>query len=171
MPFTPGKGHEALRRGRWSQPHTDYFLTLCTAGRRRGLAAAEVAEAIWREVTALEADATWALRCGVVMPDHLHLLVTLGERLPLSRCLQRLKAKTYAPLQAVGLGWERGYFDHRMRPDDDAAPVFRYIYLNPYRAGLLPLDQRWPQYRCGAEDWEWFRTQLDRDLPVPEWLA
>ncbi len=119
----------------------------------------------------MEADATWALRCGVIMPDHLHLFVSLGDRLPLSRCLQRLKAKTCASLQAADLAWERGYFDHRMRPDDDAAPVFRYIDLNPYRAGLLPLDRRWSQYWCRAEDWEWFRTQLDRDLPVPDWLA
>ena len=116
-------------------------------------------------------DGTWGLRCGTLMPDHLHLFVSLGERLPLSRCLQRLKAKTSAVLKSAALCWERGYFDHRMRPYDEVLPVFLYIYLNPYRAGLVPLGQPWAHYRCGAEDWAWFHTQLDHDLPVPEWLA
>lgn len=171
MTFNPGKGHAALRRGRFSQPGSGYFLTVCTEDRRSGLASDLAADAIWNEIAAMEADATWGLRCGVIMPDHLHLLVSLGERLPLSRCVQRLKAKTGAPLRSASLSWERGYFDHRMRFDDDMAPVFRYLYLNPYRAGLLSLGQRWTHYRCSAEDWAWFRTQLDQDLPVPDWLA
>jgi putative transposase len=170
MPFIPGKGHAALRRGRSSQPLAGYFLTLCTAGRCSGLVTATVNAAIWREVDAMIGDRTWVFRCGVIMPDHLHLVVTLGERLSLSQCVQRIKARTSAELKACGLSWERGYFDHRMHPEDAVLPVFLYIYLNPYRAGLLTSEGRWPQFRCGADDWSWFRTELESDLPVPEWL-
>jgi hypothetical protein len=46
----------------------------------------------------MDADATWQLRCGVVMPDHLHLLVVLGGRLPLSKAVSRLKAKASSSL-------------------------------------------------------------------------
>jgi REP element-mobilizing transposase RayT len=171
MPTEPGKGHAALRRGRTSQTGSSYFLTLCSAGRGAGLHEVDVASRIWSEVDAMVTDGSWAMRCGVVLPDHVHLLVRLGERLSLSQCMQRLKAKTSAVLRTRGLSWERGYFDHHLRPDEPVLSLFLYIYLNPYRAGLVAPPEKWPQYRCEPEDWTWFSTQLERDLPPPEWLA
>lgn len=118
----------------------------------------------------MESDGTWLVRCATVMPDHVHLLVVLGERLELSRAVQRLKAKTAGSLGDRAIRWERGYFDRRIRPSDDLFAVFSYIYLNPYRAGLISLAERWPHYFCSKEDWSWFRELLDVERPVPEWL-
>ena len=118
-------------------------------------------------------DFTWKLRCAVVMPDHLHLLVMLGSRIPLGKTVSRLKSKTSAVLAASQhkLEWERDFFDHRLRPSEERLDVFLYLFLNPYRAGLCPRIECWPGYYCCEEDWEWFRTMLDQDRPVPEWLA
>jgi putative transposase len=170
MALNSNKGHAALRRGRFSQASTEYFLTLCTESRQAGLTTKCVANAILNEARAMSADGTWIMLCAVIMPDHLHLLINLGERLSLGKTVQRLKAKTSGTLRTRGIVWERGFFDRQMRPNDDRLAVFRYIYLNPYRAGLLASSDKWPHYYCCDEEWAWFRNMLDADRPIPEWL-
>jgi REP element-mobilizing transposase RayT len=124
MALEPFRGHSALRRGRWSQSRSEYFLTLCTEGKRTGLTVQAVAQGILHEAQAMTGDGTWNLRSLVVMPDHVHLLVVLGTRLPLSKTIQRLKAKTSASLRSATIAWERGFFDRQPRPDDDRLPFF-----------------------------------------------
>ncbi len=118
----------------------------------------------------MQADGTYALRCLTIMPDHVHLLITLGERLSLGKTLSRLKAKTSASLGAHNLTWERGFFDHRVRPDEDRASIFHYIYMNPYRANLCAHTELWPWFQCADVDRAWFEPRLDDDLPSPTWL-
>ncbi len=120
----------------------------------------------------MEGDATWQVRCAVVMPDHIHLLVILGERLTLGKSIARLKAKTSALLTSFSptLEWERDFFDRHVRPDEDCLALFLYIFLNPYRANLCARYERWPWYYCRVEDWAWFKDWLDADRPQPEWL-
>ena len=118
----------------------------------------------------MSADETWLLRCAVVMPDHLHLFIELGTRLPLAKAVQRLKAKTSASLRSAKLQWARGFFDRKLRPDDELLPLFLYIYLNPYRADLVTSDQSWAQYFCCEADWNWLKGHLDQGRPIPVWL-
>ena len=168
----PTKGHAALRRGRVSIPHADYFLTVCTDQKRSGLASPIAASAILTEMRALDADHTWELRCAVVMPDHIHALTILGERLTLGQSIGRLKSKTKSSLHAVAasLDWERDFYDHHVRPDEDRLALFRYIFLNPDRAGLCATGDRWPWYYCCDDDWSWFKGELNTERPYPEWL-
>ena len=91
------KGHAALRRGRVSIPHAEYFLTVCTDEKHPGLSSPAAAPAILAELRAMDADLTWQLRCAVVMPDHVHALIILGERLTLGQSVGRLN-----PSSAVG---------------------------------------------------------------------
>lgn len=172
MPRDPAKGHAALRRGRVTIPNAEYFLTICTDQRRSGLTSPDTAKAILAEAQTMDTDTTWHLRCAVVMPDHLHLLVGLGRRLSLGKSIARLKSKTKAALSACSpsLVWERGFFDHHVRPEDERLALFLYIFLNPHRAGLCSKDGIWPWYYCCEEDWAWFKGLLDTDRPQPEWL-
>jgi len=135
-----------------SAPGAEYFLTVCTNDRHPGLTAMGIGEAVMVELKAMDYDGTWTLRCAGVMPDHIHLLVIPGERLPLGRTIQRLKAKTSARLRAVGIDWERDFFDLRLRESDDVLDVLLYIYLNPYRAHLALCTERWPWFHCRATD-------------------
>ena len=170
MPRDPDKGHAALRRGRWTHSEADYFLTLCTEGKRSGLCTARAADDIFHEMRTMQADGSWRVRCATVMPDHIHLLITLGQRLLLGRTIQRLKAKTSAALRQALVRWERGFFDHQLRPDDDCLAIFLYIYLNPYRGGLIAKNEKWPCYYCCEDDWTWFSSYLDHEIQPPEWL-
>lgn len=174
--YDPTKGHAALRRGRVSIPHAEYFLTICTDQKRSGLNEPDRATAILAELRAMDADLTWQLRCAVVMPDHVHVLAILGARLTLGQTIGRLKSKTKSPLRAVAahsatsLAWERDFYDHHVRPDEDRLALFLYIFLNPYRADLCATGDRWPWYYCCDEDWLWFKEELNTERPYPEWL-
>lgn len=170
MAFDPHKGRAALRRGRVSVPGAEYFVAICTDNRRAGLHAAAIASAVLAEVHRMTADATWSLRCATVMPDHIHLLLVLGARLTLGRCVQRLKAKTAAALNLATCEWERDFFDRRLRPGDERLGVLLYLYLNPYRASLIARSEAWPHLFCCAEDWERLQHHLADDLPPLEWL-
>ncbi len=107
------------------------------------------------------------------MPDHVHVLFVLGQRLSLGKAIARLKSKTSAALAAVApsLEWERNFYDHHVRPAEDRLPLFLYIFLNPYRAGLCSRTESWRWYYCREEDWAWFKDWLEAERPIPEWLA
>lgn len=152
--LTRGRGHEALRRGRWSCPGAEYFLTFCTKDRRCGLAHPGLLDVLGVSMQQLSADRVWSVRTAVIMPDHIHLLVALRSEDTLSEAVRLFKGRSSVVLRGAELQWQRGYFDHRMRDGEDRLPVFRYIYLNPYRAGLVDIGRRWPGYFCADEDWE-----------------
>jgi putative transposase len=166
----PAKGYRALLRRRYSQAGLEYFITFCSEARQAGLTDATVASAFLTELQQMETEAIWRVRSAVTMPDHVHMLLALGEKLPLGKAVARLKSKTAARLAECGLSWQAGYFDHRMRSAEERLPIFLYLYLNPYRAGLVPAESDWPWFVCSSED-SWFRAYLGR-LPLePSWLA
>ena len=169
--MTPNRGDETLRRHRLTIPGATYFLTLCTRHRAAGLTSPLVAHEIWDQLTAMENAAVLIVRAGVVMPDHLHLVLTLGESLELGQAVGRLKAKTRRSLLATGLGWQGNFHEHRLRPGDALEDVLRYVYLNPYRARLVPASETYPWFWLGLAEADWFRPTLDDGRPYPEWLV
>lgn len=165
-----GHGDEALRRHRVSIPGATYFATLCTANRGCGLTAALVAACIDNECHSLERDSRWELRCLVIMPDHLHVLVKTRAEANLSKCIARLKTKTRPALQSASLYWQSNFFEHRMRPDEPLEPVVRYMLLNPYRAHQLRENEQYRWFYLCPADAAWFDGTLDNGLPLPEWI-
>jgi len=131
-----GKPHAgALRRGRYSEPGRIYLVTSVTRGRRpvfSDLAAARVLVRALRREEELQRASTLAY---VVMPDHLHWLLALGEKRSLSVVVRAVKAVT-----AHELGcpiWQAGFHDHALRQEEDLAALARYVVNNPVRAGLV----------------------------------
>lgn len=167
---TPGRGEGALRRHRASLPQARYFVTLCYRGRTRALTDPAIARSIFIELDGIAKSGHWHERAAVLMPDHLHLFVRLGDELPLARCIARLKSRTRGSLAAAGLTWQSNYYEHRLRPTDVDADVLRYLFLNPYRAGLLPLEETYPWWRISAFDSECFSNLVGPAPPEPAWL-
>ena len=93
---------------------------------------------------ALETPRLWhdaTLLAWLLMPDHWHGLVVLGERSTLSTVMQRLKANSarrlHLEMPAVGRVWAAGFHDRALRREEMLVGVARYIVLNPLRAGLV----------------------------------
>jgi putative transposase len=166
------KGHAALRRGSVSVPGASYFLTFCTDRRRSGLSTHLVGTTLWDEMQFMERDLVWRMRAMTIMPDHVHRLIELGEALSRSRSVARLKAKTSTALNGVGLRWEKGFFDHRVRPEDQLGPIVRYIANNPIRVGLISGGVlRWPWFQMGEPERMAFGGEIETEADdLPDWL-
>jgi len=104
------------------------------------------------------------------MADHVHLLVQLGQCLSLVDAMRLFKGRLSPVLRAHGLHWQDAFYEHRLRNAEGITPVVFYIYLNPYRAGLLPETGVWPGYFCRSEEWAWFGGLTANAAPQPGWL-
>ncbi len=152
-------------------PGTDYLITICTSERRPGLAQSDLMTALQTELMAMQTEEVLRARAFTLMPDHLHLLLTLGDKLDLSRVVARLKSKLTPRLKRSALSWQPSFHDHRLRAEETLEPYFRYIQLNPYQAHLTEAEAIWPYTWFRPEDWEWFETLTDEGKAMPEWLT
>lgn len=82
-----------------------------------------------------------------VMPNHVHVLVELGEDWPLAGILQSWKSYTAHEankiLKRSGDFWFREYFDRFIRDDRHFRDVVNYIEQNPVKAGLVRTQEEW----------------------------
>ncbi|WP_295514666.1 transposase [uncultured Pseudomonas sp.] len=133
--------HAALRRGRVSLPGQLYLLTSTTMDRRPLFADFHLACAAARAFNDLRLLGDAQLLAWVLMPDHVHWLVSLGERFSLEELVLRLKSasarRVNAARQTHGALWAPAYHDHALRAGEDVQEVARYIVANPVRAGLV----------------------------------
>jgi putative transposase len=176
MSARPTRGHSQLRKGRVSLAGATYFLTMCV---RHGdphatgdihLNATAIHTALLELAGRMRADGTWTVRCSTLMPDHLHAVVRLGDAVTLSDALRLFRGRSSVILRRRGLQWQPGVFEHRLRPQEPLLPFFHYIFMNPYRKGLLPQSDPWPFFRCDEEDRAWFDPLTNEGVAYPEWL-
>ena len=169
-PMQQGRGYQSLRRGRSSIPGASYFLTYNELHRRPLWDNAQFWCAFRAAVRTAESTNWGSLRVAVVMPDHLHLVMRLGNQGPLGKLVALMKTLTGNNSGEVRPVFQDGYFDRRLRPEKQILPVFLYIYRNPQAAGLVETPEAWPYFYCCEEDWTWFSTNLSKDVDYPEWL-
>jgi putative transposase len=91
------------------------------------------------------------LHAYCVMPDHVHVLVEIGEGVSVEVFANRFKQLGgYRIKQATGkLAWQISYWDHLLRKEEALTDVAAYIWLNPVEAGLVNEPY---QYRFSGPD-------------------
>ena len=81
------------------------------------------------------------LHAFVVMPEHIHLLLTPANNVTLEHAVQLVKGGySHALGSIVGRSkeiWQRGFTDHRIRDDQDYVNHRTYIHQNPVERGLV----------------------------------
>ena len=93
----------------------------------------------------------------VVLPDHLHALWRLPDDdgdYPLRWSLIKAGfSRQLPPLETVNLSrrlkrergvWQRRYWEHRIRDEQDLQRHFDYIHFNPVKHGHAPRAVEWP---------------------------
>ena len=86
-----------------------------------------------------------------LMPDHLHLLIS-PNGICLIDLIRRWKSYTANLLRKEGLSskcWQRGFYDHALREEEEIKTIAEYIVHNPVRAGLA---NHWRDYA-----YSWYR--------------
>jgi putative transposase len=83
------------------------------------------------------------LHAFVVMPDHVHLLLTPGE-LALERVVGLIKGGFSHKVGSKSPVWQRGFSDRRMRDRAEFEIRRDYIHQNPVRAKLVKQMRDYP---------------------------
>jgi REP element-mobilizing transposase RayT len=92
-----------------------------------------------------EAKQHWHITLFLLMPDHVHALLSFAPGEIMSEVIRNWKRFHTRKHSIV---WQDGYFDHRVRNDErgeELAIKMDYIRRNPVAAGLC----------AKAEDWLW----------------
>jgi REP-associated tyrosine transposase len=129
--------------------HRDLHFITFRCYRRQGLLGTARARRVFERT--LENVRRW---CGmfitgyVVMPEHVHLLVSEPERSKLSVAIQMLKqnvARELGVSDEQPRFWQRRYYDFNVWTEAKRIEKLRYIHRNPVTRGLV----------AKPEDWEW----------------
>ena len=127
----------------WVEDGALYFITInCQPRKTNQLADDANAKAIFEAFAHYEKSGCWHIRFALLMPDHLHALISFNTRgETMSGIIQNFKRYL---AKSRGLRWQRNYFDHRIRNQDALAEKSNYIAHNPVRAGLVKSPDEWP---------------------------
>ncbi len=108
-------------------------------------------------------EAECFLYAFTLMPNHVHMLIRPlmqeGKPVQISKIMQQLKGSTARAanlmLNRTGHFWNREYYDHWVRNQQELVNVIRYIRDNPLQAGLTKNAEQWP--------WTWINPTLWQD--------
>ena len=86
----------------------------------------------------------------VLMPEHVHLLVSEPEEIPLSGALHALKLSTSKHIHA-GPFWQSRYYDFNVFTAKKRLEKLHYMHHNPVKRGLVARAEDWPH--SSARHW------------------
>jgi putative transposase len=127
----------------WKAPQEvrTFFISSSADGRKRLFQSIRMGE-LFVDVLSENRDCgRFLLHAFVLMPDHMHLLVTPSEDLSLEKCIQYIKGGfAFRANRAFKIGskiWQKGFNEHRVTSSDDFYSHVKYIEMNPVKAGLV----------------------------------
>jgi REP-associated tyrosine transposase len=131
-----------------SAPACTYFVTTKTRQNRPLFRVPEVAEIVVRRFLACRDQGAYLLHEFVVMPDHLHLLLTPAGTTTLEKVMQLIKGGSSHGIHEVRGHrmeiWQPGFHDWTVRDSADYQARREYIWMNPVRARLADQPADWP---------------------------
>ena len=134
----------------WEQ-RVIYFVTICVENRQCVLANHPAFAAF---KTAIDRLRHWRVLAATLMPDHMHaLLEGLTDESDFRRCTKMAKQRSgaaYALTSETPL-WQKGYYEHVLRDEEDSKEIAFYIIANPVRAGLVQSPDDYPF--SGSDAW------------------
>ena len=84
----------------------------------------------------------------VVMPEHVHLLVSEPKETILAKAIQALKLSVSVQ-QGRTRFWQKRYYDFNVYTEDKRVEKLRYMHRNPVTRGLVaqPENWKWSSFR------------------------
>ena len=140
-----------------------FFGTTVTWGRRPIFRAEPLANLLLDVLLHYRQEGKYQLHEFVIMPDHLHLLITPAVVVSLEKAVQLIKGgfsyRVKKELSSNLVIWQSGFTNHRIRGADDYVKHRMYIYENPVRARLAEAAEAYAY--CSAA------ATIELDPPPP----
>jgi putative transposase len=133
-------GSNRLRVGRTAIENQIHLITFTIKNRALLFTDFGIAASCSYGLNNSEAWPSAKLLCWVLMPNHFHGLIQLGDSEPLAIVTRRLKAHLTRTINSKyhlsGPLWQQGFHDHALKRNEDTLSVAGYIVMNPIRAKL-----------------------------------
>ena len=163
---------------RFQNTGQSHFITFCCYSRRKLLTSPTSMRVF--ELALERIRRTFGLRiyAYVVMPEHVHVLLSEPDRQTLADALKSLKQGVSRRLiENAEHFWQKRYYDFNIRDYPQFMEKLRYIHRNPLKAGLCerPEDWEWSSFRhyaTGCEgtveiESEWTARKRERAAARP----
>ena len=136
----PGRLHHAVPS--WVKDGAVFHIRIrCAAGNERSLIDPDCAAALLVSARLYEEKDRWFCHLFLLMPDHLHALLSFPRQESMSRVIGDWK---HYQARKLGIRWQENYFDHRIRNDAELVEKAAYIRRNPVAKQLCAGESDWP---------------------------
>src|SRR6266496_2150719 len=119
--------------------HGTYFATFSVFSKQQLLQSEQMARLLVDVILQYRDQKKYFLHAFVVMPDHVHLLITPEETL--ERAIQCVKGGfSFRAKRELGYGgeiWQHSFHDHRIRDAAEFENIKTYIHQNPVQRHLV----------------------------------
>ena len=160
---------------RYQQSGDFHFITFSCFHRLACLGRAEARDLFECSLERMRRKYEFAVAGYVVMPEHVHLLVSEPRNGVLDRAIQALKISV-AVQQSKRPFWQPRYYDFNVFTAEKTTDKLRYMHRNPVVRGLAkrPEDWKWSSFRHYASGFEgtveieslWTATRRRGELPA-----
>ena len=133
---------------RFQQSKQSHFVTFTCYRRRLGLESPQACDLFVQILERMRGRFGMCIYGYVVMPEHVHLLVSEPGHGLLGDAIHYLKL-SYAKRVRTGVLWQKRYYDRNVRDASEFTEKLRYIHRNPVKRGLVrePADWKWSSFR------------------------
>jgi putative transposase len=131
-----------------TESNRTFFATTRTSMSRRLFQSERNANLLIDVLRSCVATKEFKLHDFVIMPDHVHLLITVDEHLSIENAMQLIEGRFSCRLEKeekyLGEVWQKGFSEVRIY-DQEAHDRFRnYIAENPVKAGVVDEPLKYP---------------------------
>ena len=145
---------------RYQQARDLHFIAF-SCYRRRRLGSAHAERLLEQALEQARRQYGFCVTGYVVMPEHVHLLVSEPERRTLASALQAMKQAVARKLIAGREHfWQVRYYDFNVWTAKKRIEKLRYMHRNPVKRGLVEKPKQWP--------WSSFRHYMTGEEGVVE---
>ena len=130
------------------QSERTFFVTTKSSMGRRLLQSERNATLLIEVLRSCVAERKFELHNFVIMPDHLHLLLTVDGEMTIEKAMQLVKGRFSYRLKKEfgypGEVWQRGFSEERSDSSESFSRHREYIAQNPVKAGLVDSPEQFP---------------------------
>ena len=142
---------------RYQQDGDNHFITFSCHGRQPYLGAPSSKDIFLDSLELTRRRYQFEVLGYVVMPEHVHILLSEPPEDLLSKALQSLKLSVSKRLTQRPF-WQPRYYDFNVFTHNKRVEKLKYMHRNPVTRGLVVKPEDWP--------WSTYRHYL-LDKPVP----
>ena len=121
-----------------------YLVTAVTAQRRRLFQVTANAELMVQTILDYRQQNKFLLHAFVIMPDHLHALMTPAPDVSLEKAMQFIKGGFSFRLKSKRDVWMQSFNESQVMTEEKFINVVQYIEANPVRARLAANPEEYP---------------------------